>query len=160
MCRWLPSFPGAVFICGHHFHLWGVTFIRGQLSSFVFMGVHLHSWVFTFIHGHSCSLVGDHLHLWVVMPFVWCRGGCSCLFVGSCHRGWLHLFMGGCAIGGVQWWGVGGVWWPAVGVWWWWVLVAICGGLVVQWCRCCGCVEGPGGAYNSCWFLSSCWENS
>ena len=64
--------------------------------------------------------------------------------------------MGSRAIGGAQWWGVGGVWWPAVGVWLWWVLVAVCGGLVMWWRHCCGCVEGPDGACSGWRFLLLC----
>ena len=102
------------------------------------------------------------------MPFMWCfvgghairvvsrgRSCHSCGVVVSVHvRLWVVVIVGGCAVGGAQWWGVGGVWWPAIGGWWW-VLVALCGGLVVWWRRCCGCVEGPDGACNGCRFLSS-----
>ena len=64
-----------------------------------------------FIHGRSCHLCG--------------------VVVGVRVRLWVVVIMGGHAVGGAQWWGVGvwwwgigGVWWPAIGVWWW-VLVSV-----------------------------------
>ena len=92
MCRWLPSFAGAVFVHGHCFRSWVVTFVGGWSS--------------------SPSLVGGHA-FGVVLPFVWCHGGRSV-------RLWVVVIAGGRAVDGVQCWGVGGVWWWwEVGVWWW-----------------------------------------
>ena len=146
---------GAVFVHGRRLRLQGVALVHGRLSLFVFMGLHLCSWAGIFVRGRSPSFMGIHVRWWAT-AFV---HGQSChlcgVVVGVRVRLWVVVIVGGRAIGGAQWWGVGGVWWPAVGVWWW-VLMAVCGGLVVWWCHCCGCVEGPDGACSGCRFLSLC----
>ena len=114
-------FVGTVFVCGCHFCLWvSFLFAGGHLGSWavvficvhgpspLFVGRHLCPWAFALVHGHLCSLVSDHLRSWVVMPFVWCRGGHSCSFVGGHHRGQ-----------SCHWWGaVVGSWWGVVASCW------------------------------------------
>ena len=81
--RALFSFAGAVFVCGRRFCLrasfsfaggrlgsWAVVFVRVRGPSPSFVGGHLRPWAVAFIHGRSCSLVGDRLRSWAVMPFV------------------------------------------------------------------------------------------
>ena len=110
---------------GGHLGSWAVVFARVRGPSPSFVGGHLCPWAVAFVHGGSCSLVGDRLRSWAVMPFVWCCGGRSCSFVGGRHRGW-----------SCRWWGaVVGSWWGVVvGNWW---------GVVAS--RWCVVVVGPHG---------------
>ena len=118
----LRSRPPFSFV-GGRLGSWAVVFVRVCGPSPSFVGGHLCPWAFTFIHGHLCSLVGDRLRPWAVMPFVWCRGGCSCSCVGGYHRGRLCCWWG-TVVG--SWWGVvasrwcvvvvgprGCLWWPS-----------------------------------------------
>ena len=125
----------------------GVVFIRGGSPWFVGSRLHSCSWAFTFIHGRASSSVGSHLRSWAFVFVggrppsfvgghaicVWCRGGCSCSFVGGCHHG-----------RSCHWWGaVVGSWWGVVVGNWWGVVLGNWWGVVAS--RWCVVVVGPRG---------------
>ena len=58
-------------------------------------------WVFIFVSRHSSLFIGSCLHLWVVVPLVWCGGGPSVVGVGG--SSWPFALLCCCAVLSCSW---------------------------------------------------------